>query len=965
MNVYLQSNNFDTNTNKMKKIIYILLFIFNSLFVFGQVVTDPSPIEVDQSVTITVDANSTATDCNGFSNPSKVYMHAGIGDDSNPWGFSVVGNWGEDDGIGEMTDNGDGTWSIIFVPKDYFGLTATQEAEATKMGMVFRNEDGSQELKDNGCVDFVFNVGAFQVTMINPSISNPIVYVTSGSSLNVMAQNTNGDADYELFANGTSLTTQNTDFFNYTHTNITENTYYELIATQGSSSVTKNFIVVIDPGNNTEALPSDLVDGINYNISDPTKATLVIDAPLKDFIYVAGSFNNWEPTTDFAMKKDPTSGKFWLELTGLNSGNIYTYQYWVFETTPLTDSPSVVKTADPFSTLILSPFDDPYIPSNSYPNMPDYPWGQEREVTVLQTGQTAYNWQVINFVKPKKEDLIIYEVLLRDFDAERTFQNLIDRISYFKNLNINAIELMPIMEYEGNEGWGYNPSFHMALDKFYGPADKLKELVDLCHQNGIAVILDVALNHAMGRNPMNRMWMLDVDNDGWGEPSSENPYFNQVATHSYSIGNDFNHSQPITQEYTKRIVKHWIEEFHIDGFRWDLTKGFTQNCTGSESCTNAYQQDRVDILKAYADYSWSLDATHYVIFEHLGTDSEEQQWANHRIGEGKGVMLWGKMTDSYNQLSMGYASGSNFNRMGHESRGFTDKRLVGYAESHDEERLMYRNLQYGNSTNPNHDVKDLAIALSRMSALGAITLTIPGPKMIWHFGDLGMDNSIFTCTDGSVNDPDCRLATKPQPQWDENWLGNSDRNQIYANWAKMNALKQSEPVFEGEYSIDSGNLTPRVYIWDDGIPSSELKNVVILANFNVTTQNITPNFPYTGTWYNLMDNTSISVSSTSTPISLGAGEFRIFGNQAATAGTTDHEILDLINLYPNPAKHSFKVSSLSNTISIYDITGKLVKEFNGSFNKNTNFSIVELNPALYFVKIVTDKGIATKKLVVE
>ena len=92
---------------------------------------------------------------------------------------------------------------------------------------------------------------------------------------------------------------------------------------------------------------------------------------------------------------------------------------------------------------------------------------------------------------------------------------------------------MPIMEYEGNESWGYNTAYHMALDKYYGTEDKFKELVDLCHQNGIAVILDLALNHAFGRNPLVRMWMDDTDKNGWGEPSSENPYLNEIAKHSY------------------------------------------------------------------------------------------------------------------------------------------------------------------------------------------------------------------------------------------------------------------------------------------------------------------------------------------------------------------------------------------------------------------------------------------------
>ena len=943
----------------MRKITFFLLFI--PLFFYGQVVTNPSPIEIDQSVTITVDINSTATDCNGFSNPTKVYMHAGIGDDNNAWAYDVVGNWGMDDGVGEMTDNGNGTYSITLTPNTYFNLTSAEESSATKMGMVFRNEDGSQEFKKTGCVDFILNIGSFQVTMINPD-ANETKYVVSGGSLTVMAQNTNGTASYELFGNGTSITTQTTTFFNFNHTNITENTYYELVATQGGSNVSKFFNVVVNPGTLAAAMPSGLEDGINYNPSDPTKATLVLNAPLKDFVYVAGSFNNWQPSTAYAMKKDSATGKYWLELTSLTSGQIETFQYWVFETTPITNSPKLVKTADPFSTLVLSPFDDPWIPTASYPNIPSYPQGQEREVTVLQTGQTPYNWQVTNFNKPKKEDLVIYEVLLRDFDADRNFQDVIDKIDYFKDLNINAIELMPVMEFEGNEGWGYNPSFHLALDKFYGTKEKLKELVDLFHQNGIAVILDVVLNHAMGRNAGVRMWMIDDDNDGWGLPSSENPYFNVTATHSYGIGNDFNHAAPLTKYYTKRVIKHWIDEFHIDGLRWDLTKGFTQNCTGSDSCTNSYQQDRVDILKEYADYSWSIDPSHYVIFEHLGNDNEEQQWANYRLNEtpSKGVMMWGKMTEQYNQVTMGYGTNSNFNRMGHVSRGFNAKRLVGYAESHDEERLMYNNVNYGNG-----DIQNENIALSRMPALGAITLTIPGPKMIWHFGELGMDNSINTCTDGSV-DSNCRLATKPQPQWTENWMETTNRRAIYDAWSRLNYLKINEPVFEGSYSINSGNLTPKIYIWDDNIPQTELKNIVIITNFTNNSQNVVPNFPYTGNWFDLMDetgNTVLGVTNTANPITLAAGTFKIYGNKSSTLSTVNHDLNTFVRLHPNPANDNFYLSKDVQLVTIYDLQGKVIKTFKGDLKEGSSFNIENLSKGIYLVNIQTENKKTSIKLI--
>ena len=108
--------------SKMKKSLILLFFVHNLLI--SQITIDPNPFEVNQSVTITVDINSNDTNCNSISDPDSVYMHAGIGDDSSPWGYSVIGNWGQDDGVGQMSDNGDGTWSITIVPEDYFGLNA-------------------------------------------------------------------------------------------------------------------------------------------------------------------------------------------------------------------------------------------------------------------------------------------------------------------------------------------------------------------------------------------------------------------------------------------------------------------------------------------------------------------------------------------------------------------------------------------------------------------------------------------------------------------------------------------------------------------------------------------------------------------------------------------------------------------------------------------------------------------------
>jgi hypothetical protein len=953
----------------MKKILYILLLITSVSF--AQTTTNPSPAIATGPVTINFNKAGTAL----AAYTGTIYAHIGLTVNGVQWQY-VIGTWGNNATQPALTQNGTTTYFLTLSPDLFtkFGVPTT--SSITQICVVFRSADGNTK---NGA-DVFLGVGTFQATLTAPVSTTNII--NSGSNLPITANNTGGDANYNLFANGTSINTFTGTSYSFTDTNIVENKSYDLQVSQGTTTFSKKFSVIVNPNTVSETIPAGVVDGINYNPSDATKATLVLDAPGKDFIYLAGSFNNWQPGTTYAMKKDATAGstKFWLELTGLVSGTNYTYQYWVVDQTPISGSPVLVKTADPYSTLVLNKEEDPWIPAGNYPNLPAYPAGQDREVTVLQTGQTPYPWSAAttNFVKPEKDKLVVYEVLVRDFDSNRSYQNLIDKIDYFKNLKVNAIQLMPVMEFEGNESWGYNTAFHMALDKAYGSSSKFKEFIDLCHQNGIAVILDVALNHAFGRNPMDRMWMNDPDGDGWGGPASDNPYFNVSAMHSYNVGNDFNHQLPRTKNYVKRVVKQWIEEYKIDGFRWDLTKGFTQNCPsavagGQDNCTNNLQQDRIVVLKDYADYSWEIDPTHYVIFEHLGNDNEEQQWADYRIAEtpSKGVMMWGKMTNEYNQLSMGYNSSNNIERMGYDSHGFSGKRVIGYAESHDEERLMYKNITFGNSSNPTHNVKTLNTALSRMSAIGAVSLLVPGPKMIWHFGDLGWEKSIWACTDGTVNSDydngvptgDCKLATKQQPQWVNNWLGDVNRNKIYFDWAKMISLKTTEAVFNANitansgFDIQSGNtFTPRLFIWDNTMPATQLKNVVVLTNFDVNTQNVIPNFPYTGTWYNLMNNSTFEVTSTTATIAIEAGGFRIYGNKPSTLGTDTFEVNGEIYLYPNPASNYFTLNIATSKVEIYSISGQLVKSFNVNQTKENQFPINDLNKGMYIVKALNENN---------
>ncbi|WP_188372781.1 alpha-amylase family glycosyl hydrolase [Winogradskyella haliclonae] len=987
----------------MKKYLLIILgLLYSTYTMLGQTYTwSPEFFEdTTDNVTLTVSGFNPNTEWS----VSDIYLWAWHFDNdgtqiNNP---TAVGNdFGNSPETAKFTDNGNGTYSFNFgKPEDFFANPNYNGV--SRIGFLLKSQDGTSQT-----IDSFKDVGIGNIIFITPTQNT--VIVNSGDNLSVQAQielqgSLTAGGTYTISFTGTADNTPLNSmcgFPNCTNTiqNITSGGIVTFSGTPPSPNNTitieDSFQVIVSPTVVEEALPAGLKDGINYDTMDATKATLVLTAPNKDFIEVAGSFNNYQPQASDVMKRDPSTGKYWLEITGLTSGQVETYQYWVYDTTPISGSPVIVKAADPYSTLVLSPFDDPFIPASSYPNLPTYPAGQEREVTVLQTGQTPYNWVVSNFDKPKEEDLIVYEVLVRDFDANRNYQDIIDRIDYFKNLNINAIELMPVMEFEGNESWGYNTAYHMALDKFYGTPDKFKELVDVCHQNGIAVILDIAFNHAFGRNPLVRMWMDDPDGDGWGGPSTENPFFNTTPQHAFNVGSDFDHSSSLTRDYVKHVIEYWVEEYKIDGYRWDLTKGFTQNCGngtdgGDFGCTQNYQQDRIDVLKEYIDHVWAIDPDHYSIFEHLGNENEEKEWANYRLGEGKGVMMWGKMTSPYSVLARGYyddptnpATGcdmgnGNISGVGHKSRpSFQGKRLIGYAESHDEERILYQAMVNGNTSGT--DATTFESRARTMSSIGAILLTIPGPKMIWHFGDLAMENSIFTRQDGVVNSPDgscafedggaipgdSKLDTKPQPQWANNWLSDANRGQVYHDWSRLNALKITEDVFEGDYTINT-SITPRIRVFDTSISNTELNDVIVIANFDVIAQNVNPQFTAgVGTWYDLMDETgSTTVTGSTTSISIPAGEFRIFGNQSVAALSTNDVLLNTFSIYPNPANTSFQVNANISDVEVYDITGKLVKGYKGSFTTTDIFDISSLKSGIYILRAKNQNNqTSTSKLI--
>ncbi|HRR08902.1 MAG TPA: alpha-amylase family glycosyl hydrolase [Rhodothermales bacterium] len=711
--------------------------------------------------------------------------------------------------------------------------------------------------------------------------------------------------------------------------------------------------------------PGGMVEGVNYHSGAPTEATFVLYAPKKEYVYVIGDFNNWEARPEYLMKKDSTAVDrvyWWLKITGLTPGVEYAYQYYV---------DGKIKVADPFATKILDPFNDGFIPSSNYPNLKAYPNGKtEYDVSVLQTNKAAYNWTATGYQRPKQSELVIYELLVRDFTEKRSYQSVIDTLGYLQKLGVNAIQLMPVQEFDGNSSWGYNPKFYFAPDKYYGTAEALKKLIDECHKRNMAVIIDVVYNHQTGSSPFARLYNASQKGDPAAAITADNYWLNTTAKHPYNVFNDANHEAWQMQELMDRANAYWLNEFNVDGFRFDLSKGFTQTVS-TEATMGNYDASRVRILKRMADAIWRTDPTAYVILEHFAENREEKELADYGTTADKpGMMLWGNANGNFNEATMGYHDGgkSNFEWAYFGQRGWNKANLISYMESHDEERLMVKNLLYGNALG-DYKIKDLWVAIERMKAAGAMFFTVPGPKMIWQFGELGYDFAI---------DYNGRTGEKPV-RW--TYAKDETRYRLYKTWAAIINMRRANPVFHDPETVVSQSLNLPVKRINLTHPTMK---ATIVANFSVTTMSVNPNFQQTGTWYDFFSGNALNVTNTQEGISLLPGEFRIYTTQplptpepglirVATEMDTAH-IPDAFTLqpnYPNPFNPSTTLSfSLPRTsdvvFEVFDAVGRKVAVVaKGLYAAGTHrviFDALGLPSGLYVARLQAGNVVKTQKL---
>lgn len=832
----------------MRKFTLLFALVFSSM-VMAQVTTVPGIIQKGYDGEITIIFNPNEGN-KGMASATQCYAHTGLitsaSSNDGDWKY-VVEEWRKNTSKTQMTKDGANWKLVISNIYEYYNCPATTEIK--KLAFVFHDgPSGSKEGKTaEGGDIFVELVEAGLSASI---VSNMPEIASLGSSVTLNCYAT-APATMTLKLNGEAVQTATGTEMVYTHKLENQGNYdFELIVSTDKETATATASTCVPMTPTKANRPTGVVNGIYYDKTDDTKVTLCTYAGSKTeaakHVFVVGDFNDWTISNEYQLKQANDSAYFWIELTGLTPQKEYAMQYVVVRA-----DGQIKRISDLYSELVLHK-DDQWEPKDNYPGLMNYPSAGEGYVTVIQTAKPEFKWSdaTLNFKRPNKNNLVIYELWVRDHTPARTFEGLMERMDYFEDLGINAIELMPICEFDGNDSWGYNPNHYFAVDKSYGSSEQLKVFIDECHKRGIAVIIDMVFNHTTGQNPMAELYP-------YGNDLKYNPWYNPTGSIPHKdkeFEPDWNHDFGPTKTMFTRCFQYWLNEYKVDGFRLDLSHGL---CGTTD--------DDVEHLQDYYNKGVkAVSSDAYMILEHW--DNGASTLIN------AGMLCWDNTSNAYCQTAMGWLkdgdSFGNANRDGY----------VSYCESHDEERSFFKAKQWGNGDLQTNE----AARVARVPLNMAFLTLLNGSQMFYHFAELGFDDSKFMNKDSKWGKNDYGITSELGADYDaktqvkkrvEHWM--TEGNIHMSAFQKVGQIIQLRTrimpeVFEGnptKASIGSGAKL-RTIQWGS--------DVFVAGNFDVT-GNQTVTLP-SGTWYNYFGEKK----ETNTSITLAPGEVAIFtGKQVA------------------------------------------------------------------------------------
>ncbi len=930
--------------------IYLLTAIAIVASLFGinaQVVTsDPTPLQEDsQNVVIYFHADQGNKGLINQPTSAGLYAHTGVsivGKDGkiSDWQY-VPADWSTNLPKCKLEYVSSNLWKLnIGDIRTFYGVPA--DIKITKLCFVFRGANGKPEGKDIGNADIFIPVSdkGFQIAFTS-SVAEGIVSENTGI-VNFTVSSTKA-ADLSISVNGSLIkaaSATKTLSTSYKFPGVGD---YTITAEANDGSETKSETLSFCWAEASKPETSAEIPEMGAIRNGDGSVTFCIAAPGKQNAMIVGSWNDYKTSGSQVMNYvdqqiDGGTFRFFTitlpeNLVPRNTPVIY---YYIIDNN--------IKVGDPYARLVLDPYNDKYISPDVYPDLPQYPESKVSgtPVALFADNLTDYDWTVSDFAAPDKTDLIIYELLIRDFtgtegkaDGNGTIRGAIEKIPYLKSLGINAVELLPINEFNGNISWGYNPNFYFAIDKAYGTPQDYKEFIDKCHAEGIAVILDMVFNQSDGLHPWYMMYTPE-----------ENPFYNLNAPHYYSVLNDWNQGYPLVERQWKDVLRYWLKEYKIDGFRFDLVKGLGDNnsyANSGSAATDAFNESRIDRMKRLHQYMKEINPDAYFINENLAGAAEENKMA------ADGELNWVNINNAGCQFAMGYSSESNLNRMWALQDNRTAGSTISYLESHDEQRLAYKQAAYGAE-----GIKDNTLtSCQRLGSAAAQMLLVPGSHMIWQFSEMGNAQNTKTSTGGNNTDP--KIV---------NWslLDKPDNKALFESYQQLISLRlANKELFTSEAGIDF-TMQCNISNWAKGriiTARNENKELYCAINPNVT-GSIDVTIPF-----RTKDNSAYEIYSQSHECS---------GSFDATAGiitvpancyvvVCSKDVSGVENIVSDPDSTisvtsgygTLTIRNASSQTSILDITGR-----NVAISDESDFTI-SLPSGIYLVK----SGKNTSKVLVK
>lgn len=870
----------------MKYRVLMVLAACCALVAQAQIVTtSPVIVQTDtKGIVITFNAGEGNKGLAGLTASTPVYAHTGVimssSASQSDWKYAPV--WGDNSAKYAMTYVGPDIWTLSIPDiNSYYGVPASETVK--ELAFVFRNADGSREGKtaDGGDIFVKVYPAGFQV-VVQSSLSGSVI--TDNSPVTFTATTT-APANITLtLSDGTKLASvSNSTSLSAQHT-FPAMGDYTVTATAvpvAGGADKKSSVTVVRV---SDSMPRDYPGGtpVMGAVDNPDgSVTFCICAPGKKSMILMPSWNGYHASSSTLMNYQDYNGfrYFWITVPGLEKGKDYFYYY-------LADGSRAV--GDPYARLVLDPYSDRYIPSGVFPALPSYPVAEIPYSVPLawyNSDMDEYEWQVSDFKGVKPEQLVIYELLIRDFtgtDGEAlgsgTVNGVIKKLDYIKSLGVNAVELLPIMEFNGNNSWGYNTNFYFAPDKAYGTPDDYRRLIDECHARGLAVILDIVFNQSDGLHPWYQLYDISV-----------NPFYNGSAPHSYSVLNDWKQENPVVQQQWRDVLEYWLTAYKVDGFRFDLVKGLGNSDsygTAYNSSTNTYaapsdantdkfNASRVARMKELHAVVSAVNPDAYFINENLAGAQEENEMAK------DGELNWANINAQATAFACGTPGGSFLNRFyALDNDGRLRGSTVSYVESHDEERVAYK---MANDPSVSSTIRNsLQRQMLRLGSLAAQMLMTPGAHMIWQFEELGADQ---TTKNSNGNNTDPKTVV-----W--NYLDNEYRAGLKDTYAALCAVREAAPELFGNSSAVVMNCdteswaTPRTIKLTSGDTE-----IVCIINCNITPTSRTYDVPvsFDASRYRLLAS-----SHATSPVLTSDKKVTLAGNCFAVFGTDNISGIDHI-----------------------------------------------------------------------